>query len=342
MEYEQLNHVLDQVRPSRQQEEAMLKRLLGEERMEHKMKRGRNLPKLAAAALVAVLAVTSALAVVTGLDRRLLNYFGAEPGQEELFSPGAVVVDKTLTDQGTTLHIGQVVADRYSALVLLDLTAPAGTVLDGDYYVLGDSIRATAPDGTKMSGWGTGWTLLEDEDPGDNHISLLMRVNTMYEDFNFLGAKLSLDFEGLYDNNLEKNALAQGRWKCTVTLPGGDPGRYAAMEEPVEVGGNQVTLKSLYVSPLSLTWELGEGEDDLESIDTSATFDREDWPETVFVTTKGGAVVPVEEPHFLLTQYKTDLLEEDRGCYSFRLAEITDPAEVTAVTIFGQTFPLEG
>ena len=179
MEYEQLNHVLDQVRPSRQQEEAMLKRLLGEERMEHKMKRGRNLPKLAAAALVAVLAVTSALAVVTGLDRRLLNYFGAEPGQEELFSPGAVVVDKTLTDQGTTLHIGQVVADRYSALVLLDLTAPAGTVLDGDYYVLGDSIRATAPDGTKMSGWGTGWSLLEDEEAGETRCAQLRRGNPM-------------------------------------------------------------------------------------------------------------------------------------------------------------------
>ena len=342
MEYKELNRTLDQVKPSRQQEETMLEDLLQEERTENNMKTGRRLPQMAVAALVAaMLFTTCAVAGVAGLDRRLLQYFGAGPDQEELFSPAAVVVDKELKDRGTTLHLRQVLADRYSAVVLIDLTAPEGTVLDGDYYVLGDKVKATAPDGTKMSAWGTGWTLLEDEDPADNHISLLLTVHTLDESFNFLGAKLSLDFEGLYSDNLEETCLAEGRWKCTVTLPDEDPGRYVALEAPIEVGGNQVTVKSVYVSPASLAWELGEGQEDLESMDTSALHGRKDWQETVFLTTTEGDTLLVGESNFLLTQYKTDLREEDRGCYCFRLDTITDPAEVASITLFGQTFSLD-
>ena len=59
----------------------------------------------------------------------------------------------------------------------MDFTAPEGTVLDGDYYVLGNEhIRGKAADGTQLSSWGWGWTLLEDGDPGDNRITLLYRA----------------------------------------------------------------------------------------------------------------------------------------------------------------------
>lgn len=344
MEYKELNRVLDQVTPSRDLEEAMLKRLLQEERTAKNMNVKRRLPKMAAAGLAAAMALTTcAFAVVTGLDRRLLNYFGAGPEQEELLSSTAMVVDKELHSQGTTLHVRQVVADRYSALVLMDLTAPEGTVLDGDYYSLGKSVKATAPDGSKMDSWGTGWELLEDEDPTDNHISLLLNVNTIDGDFNFLGAKLTLDFEGLYDSNVDGKLLAEGRWKCTVTLPTEDPGRYVTPNAPIEVGGNRVTLASLYVSPLSFAWELGEGEDDLESMDSTALHGtREDWPERAFLTLEDGRTVPVGEFHFLLTTYKTDCQEADQGRYCFRLSEIIDPAEVVSVSLFGQSFALEG
>ncbi len=344
MEYKELHRILDQVTPSRDREEAMLRRLLQEERTANNMKTGRRAPKVAAAGLAAAMVLTTcAFAVVTGLDRRLLSYFGAGPEQEELLSSAAMVVDKELTDQGTTLHVRQVVADRYSALVLMDLTAPEGTVLDGDYYSLGKSVKATAPDGSKMDGWGTGWELLEDEDPTDNHISLLLNVNTIDGDFNFLGAKLTLDFEGLYDSNVDGKLLAEGRWKCTVTLPTEDPGRYVTPNTPIEVGGNRVTLASLYVSPLSFAWELGEGEDDLESMDSTALHGtREDWPERAFLTLEDGRTVPVGEFHFLLTTYKTDCQEADRGRYCFRLSEIIDPAEAASVSLFGQSFALEG
>ena len=45
------------------------------------------------------------------------------------------------SDEGATLHVRQVVADRYSVVVLMDFTAPEGVALTEDYYVLGGGDR---------------------------------------------------------------------------------------------------------------------------------------------------------------------------------------------------------
>ena len=170
MGYERLNQMLNQVKPSQQQEEAMLKHLLQKERTESDMKTKHRMPKMAAAMLAAAILTTSAFAAVaTGLDQRLCSILGRNRSRRNCSSPAAVVVDKELKDQGTTLRIEQAIADRYSAVVLIDLTTPEGTVLDGDYYTLGerDRLRARTADGTEMDSFGVGWTLLEDEDSAD-------------------------------------------------------------------------------------------------------------------------------------------------------------------------------
>ena len=176
----------------------MLKRLLREERTKDDMKTKRRIPRMAAAVLAAAILTTSAFAAVAaGLDRRLLQYFGAEPGQTPLLSPAAVAVGQERKDKGVTVRLEQALADRYSAVVLLDLTAPEGTALDGDYYELGGRLRATGADGAEMDCFGAGWTLLEDETPGDGRISLLLTVQSINGAFNFLGSKLFTHIEYL-------------------------------------------------------------------------------------------------------------------------------------------------
>ena len=342
MAYEELRRVLDQVKPTPDREKAMLEDLLREheERMNGPMKKRRVLPRFAAlAAAAALMATTCAFAVVTGLDQRLLGYFGGTPEQEALLSPAAVAVDKEIKDQGSTLHVRQVIADRYSAVILMDFTAPEGTVLDGDYYTLGRShIQGRTADGAELSSWGFDWTLLEDEDPGDNRITLLYRVNFIDGDGNALGTTLTLDFTGLYDNNLDENCLVQGNWKFKVALPEADPGRNVILETPIEIEEKKVTLTSLYLSPISLAWELGEGKDDLEALDHSALHGRKDWPELITLTMEDGRELSPGEIKFMITQFKTDLLERDRGRYCFGLPEIIDPEAAVSVTIFGQSF----
>lgn len=344
MACENLKRMLDQVKPSRDREEAMLAALLREERTEKQMKLRNRLPRLAAMGVAAAMALTTCtFAVVTGLDQRLLSYFGGTPEQEALLSPAAVTVGKEIKDQGSTLHVRQVIADRYSAVILMDFTAPEGTALEGDYYTLGNSrIQGKATDGTELSSWGFGWTLLEDEDPGDNRITLLFKVNFIDGDGDALGSTLNLDFTGLYDNNLDENCLAQGHWKFKVTLPETDPGRYVALEAPIAIGGKEVTLTSLYLSPISIAWELGEGKDDLGALDHSALHGREDWPELVRLHMADGRELSSGKLKFMITEYKTDLLEQDRGRYCFGLPEIIAPEEVSTVSIFGQDFEITG
>ena len=249
------------------------------------------------------------------------------------------MVDKELKDRGTTLRIEQAIADRYSAVVLMDFVAPEGTVLDGDYYILGDhdylGLRATSSEGTELNTLSTEFTLLEDEDPADNHISLLFTIHDIAGKFNFLGGELSMDFEGLYDSNVTENALAEGRWKCKVTLPQEDPGVCTVLDTPINIGENQVTLHSLYLSPISLTLELRQGQDHMETIGRDVN-DSEKWQKQVILNTIEGQGLPVGDCNFLHTIYTSD-----SGLYSFRLESIMDPAQVASVTLFGQTFSLK-
>ena len=130
MEPRDLNRVFDALAPTPEQEQAVLDRLLQTER---KVKPMKKLKKLTVAAVAAALMVIScAAAVVTGIDQRLLDYFGASPKQAELLLPGAVPVDVTAEDNGATLHVTQVLMDRYNVMIVADFTAPEGTVLDMD------------------------------------------------------------------------------------------------------------------------------------------------------------------------------------------------------------------
>lgn len=332
MAYEELKRVLDQVQPAPGREEAMLTALLGEERAENPKKTRNKLPRLAAVGVAAaVLLTTCAFAALTGLDRRILDYFGGTPETEPLLTPAAVAVDKTIKDQGSTLHVRQVVADRYSAVVLMDFTAPEGTVLDGDHYELWEKLRGgMTSDGEKVSAWGSEWTLVEDGDPADNRITLLLRVDFIDGDGKSLGADLTLEFEGLYSDAIRQNRVLQGNWKCKVTLPETDPGRYVTPETSVTIEGRPVTLLSLYVSPITVAWEL-----DAEEQHAALEYLQKDeyWLKQVSLTLSDGRQVFPKE-----LSYRVSGMSMRECRYCSRLPEIIDPTEAVSVTLFDQTF----
>ena len=128
MEQRDLNRMFDALAPTQEQEQAVLDRLLQTERKGNSMKKLKKLTVLGIAA--ALMVISCAAAVVTGLDQRLADYFGASPEQAELLLPGAVPVDVTVEDNGAALHVTQVLMDRYTIIFLADFTAPEGTVLD--------------------------------------------------------------------------------------------------------------------------------------------------------------------------------------------------------------------
>lgn len=336
---DKLRRTLDRALPAPDQADAILTRLLREDRKEKTMKK---FPRKAAALLIAAaLLATSAFAVATGLDQKLIRFFGAAPQEVPLLSAAAAPLDVSDTSRGTTLRVSQAIADRYSAMLLVEITAPKGAALDAEDFSLDTTLTATAADGARLHGWSYGWDLLEDGDPADNHVSLLLSLTSYNEGTSLLGAKLDFTFRGLYEGlthgRLGEAQALEGTWRCKFTLPAEDPGRYVRLDTPIELDGCRVTLRSVYLSPITFCFVLSEGEDRLLGLDSLHSSDF--WQSDVLYTTAGEAV-PLEAYYALSTSFRTETQGEDLGSYCFQPAQIIDPAEIEAVTIWGQPFAL--
>lgn len=307
--------------------------------MTHKTKRrGRLRTTAVLAAVIAILCCMAAAAAALGLDQRLAEYFGATAEQEELLSTAAVPMNIVKRDSGAVMRIEQVIADRYCAAVLIDFTAPEGTVLDQDYYAFDRSVSATSRDGVKMDTYGIGWEVLPSstENETGRHATILMTIHSLKGEFNFIGAKVKLTLDGLYRDNCLEELVVPGRWSCTFTLPETDPGRLCTVNEPIEIEGKNAVLTTLYVSPLSLTCEIKQGTDDLKK--TVEPIYSDDGKESIApeVTLQNGETVGAADWLFLITDYV-----DKRGRYCFQMDEILDPETVSNVTVFGETFFVE-
>ena len=239
---------------------------------------------------------------------------------------------------GAVLRIEQVIADRYCAAVLIDFTAPEGTVLDQDYYAFDRSVSATSRDGVKMDTYSIGWEVLPSntENETGRHAAILMTIHSLDGEFDFLGAEVELTLNVLYRDNWGEELVVPGRWSCTFTLPETDPGRLCTVNEPVEIEGKNAVLTTLYVSPLSLTCEIKQGTDDLK--ETVEPIYSDEGKESIApeVTLQSGETIGAADRLFLITKYL-----DKRGRYCFRMDEILDPETVSSVSVFGETFSVE-
>lgn len=307
--------------------------------MTHKTKRrGRLRTTAVLAAVIAILCCMAAAAAALGLNQRLTEYFGATAEQEELLSTAAVPMNIVKRDSGAVMRIEQVIADRYCAAVLIDFTAPDGTVLDQDYYAFDRIVSATSRDGVEMETYGIGWEVLPSstEDETGRHATILMTIHSLKGEFNFIGAKVKLTLNGLYRDNWLEELVVPGRWSCTFTMPETDPGRLCTVNEPIEIEGKNAVLTTLYISPLSLTCEIKKGTDDLK--ETVEPIYSDDGKESIApeVTLQNGETVGAADWLFLITNYA-----DKRGRYCFQMDEILDPETVSNVTVFGETFSIE-
>jgi len=320
--------MFEQLSPTPPQERAILDGLLLEQG-----KRGRRGKKFVLALAAAVLMLlTCAAAVATGVDRRFLDYFGLEPEEEPLLSGCAVPLDVSVTDSGCTLEVTQVLSDRYTVMMVIDFTAPEGTVLGEDCYELGlndmcFSIQGAAP-GTRAPRW----KLLEDGDPADHHISMLFTVDLGSDYSDLAGARIDCTPTVLYGyNGWGWGEVLKGNWPFSIRLPDRDTGRNVLEGETLWVNGEAFTLTSFYISPISVGYDL-EGDFEAFAADPGI-WDLEN--QDILLKTSGGESIAMSEIK------EGDLnFETRRGRIIFRPDRIVDPEDVVSVTIYGQTFDL--
>lgn len=335
----ELERIFDQVRLSREEEEAMLERLLNEKRRTSPMKPVKKTVTVLVAA--ALLLMACAFTVATGLDQRFMAYFRGTEEDAQQVSGGVVGVEQSFQyENGWTVNIVQVLADRYSMAVLSEVIAPAGTVLDGEayYFELGMELPPSARNQPASSGWGYGPVILEDEDPGDNRLTFLQTKGARELGAkDLLGQSVTLTPKWLMESGGKKINVDFSREEqeqsCTVALPEQDSGRTYTLNVPIQVDGETMTLSELYLSPISAAFVLqGEMEErvleesDLSRIEEDASLHLAD-----------GTEVSVRR----MVSQTTD--EATGAVHSiFQTDMILEPEDVTAITLLGQTFSLDG
>mgnify|MGYP001068153349 FL=1 len=335
MERRDLNRMFDALAPTAEQEQAVLDRLLRTERKGRPMRKLKKLTVLGIAA--ALMVISCAAAVVTGLDQRLLDYFGANQEQEPLMAPTAVRVEKSHTyENGWTVDIRQAMSDRYSMAVLIDVTAPEGTKLNGEGAYL--KVQPSRKDG----GYGYGCYDLMDETLPEDQASYLFILNYDDSRSDLIGSVWELTPESIYmEENGTEHEVALSGWTCAVSLSEQDPGILYEVGQPVSLGGHEATLDQLYLSPISFAFrlrhilsQLWDGELGLVS---------EDWEGQIVLHMDSGETVEMERLPLMggLTNPDPEDPDAAYGHYQFRPERIIDPAEITAVTICGQTYELK-
>ena len=312
-----INRVFDQIRPSQEQKDTILNRLLEPERKVAPMKKLKKLTLIGIAA--ALMAVICAAAVAAGIDQRLIDFLGGGTQAQELLAPGAQPVDLTVEDNGAVLHVTQVLMDRYSIFILADFTAPEGTVLDMKENANGNYCGFSGLDGSMPSllnqageeidlnqSWSYQVRTLDDGDPLDNHLTLLLRMDLcegIRPEWEIAGLLLpAVDLICSDPESEELITVYTGDWSCQFPITWQDMGQSVRLNRVAgHLDGADITVKELYLSPMTLQIKLERETPVAAYGDKSGTQVYSRWvgvlsgPDCVTLTDRDGQTIPLVE-----------------------------------------------
>lgn len=366
MERLDLERMFARMGPSQEQERAVWDRLLRTEKAKRPARRSWRWTAAPAAAVLLTALITCAAAGVTGLDRRLLDFFGG--GEEALLLPGAMPLDLTAESGGAVLHVTQVLRDRYAIVLAADFTAPEGTVLDTS-----DSDRIfggflPGENGTAFfdeTGQSVGedysyqwkWICLEDGDPRDNHLSLLYFLyvtSGLREDRLPTSFRLSAgDLEFFRWSAVDTEILCAGDWSMEIPLPRSGLEECQSFDRTVgELDGASIALKEVYLSPVTMRITLErDGEIPGESGSEARIHAFQNWyfaldgehfaaengyepaVERVILRDRRGREIPLEFRDSAADSEANPGDRKPRNHYIFRLTEAADPSELRGGTL---------
>ncbi|MDQ0194793.1 hypothetical protein [Paenibacillus wynnii] len=259
MSNKNINQIFEALTPRTEQKEKMFQNILMQSQVEHKRQRRFPPVKLVryavlAAVLMASLTTTAFAAVYMGLDEAFIKFLKPSNNYQAAYlSNGAYVVDKTMKNEYGSLTIKQVIGDSNLTYILMDFTAPEGTVLNAERYRFHTMIT------TNQSSNSTGFEVLDDENPNDHKISLVMNIMT---DSSLAGQTVDLKlydlqaadpFPGIFET------IIPGSWETALKLDFKEYSTLYQIDQTVKLFGYTAILKTISVSPISITLKIDSG-----------------------------------------------------------------------------------
>lgn len=225
------------------------------------MKRGKFGLMLLAGVLCAGAVVASAAGYFT-LNRPLAKHLGAGEQENGLVSQAVQNLDSTCTVDGWTVTASQVLGDKTQLRVLLDVTAPEGTVLPNGNYRL--ELPILDPDVI--------FTVdkVEDDEPTDNKMSFVLS-SVQAKDYRGQTVKFHMEGISRYKNYtleelnaganpLDVDRLVAGDFDLTFQLNYQDTSVTYNPGAEIDTAYGKIQVDEITLSPLSVFIKLsGEG-----------------------------------------------------------------------------------
>lgn len=327
-----LNRAFEAFAPTAEQEQAMLDRLLTEQKEVRPVNRIKKMTVVLVAA--ALMLMACAFTMATGLDQSIVEYFKGEPEDASLMSAGIVPVEQSHTyDNGWTVEIKQVLMDRNSITALVELTAPEGVVPELEYRIFDMEPVITNAQGEELLLGGVPREIpLEDPDPEDNQATILWSYDVLLGVEEMWGGSFTLIPRQFFWSTKEGPVQFSDGWSCTGTLPSEDARLLYRMDEPFSLEGKELGLKSIYISPIRFVFTLEACDPTMDTLHEERG--------SVSLTLEDGSIVKMEEGIYSASADQTG--ETDDCRIQFQPEKLVDPENVTAVTLYGQTFSLNG
>lgn len=197
------------------------------------------------------LTTTAFAAVYTGLDEALIQFLKpSNKNQVVHMSNGAYTINKIIKNKQGSVAMKQVIGDSNLTYILMDFTAPKGTILNAARYRLHALINSN------QSSYSTGYEVLDDGNPYDNKISLVMNIMTdnslagQTVDITFRDLEAADPFPGIFET------VVSGSWETSLKLDFKEYSTLHQINQAISLYGYKAILKTISVSPISITLKI--------------------------------------------------------------------------------------
>ena len=300
----------------------------------------RNFGLMLMAGVLCAGAVVASAAGYFTMKRPLAKHLGAGEKEAALVSQAGSDLAQSCTAEGWTITASQVLGDKTQMRVLLDVTAPEGTVLEEGHYRLEQAMLDPAASFSVDD--------VEDDDPTDNKIAMVLNTIAAKD---YRGQKIRLHIGGISRykkytveelnagaNPLDVDKLVTGDFNLSLELNYQDTSDTYEPDTEIDTPRGKIRVEEVTLSPQSIHVTLsGEGTiakpgDPVHAIvnafGTILYESEEGKGYTIEVRDKDGNGIPwttadVELDHFTMT-----------------FSNIVDPADVASVVIAGVEVPL--
>ncbi len=287
------------------------------------------------AAAIGVSTLSVAVAAAFEMSPAFQKFFGVSQESDiALLNAASGQVVASDTKGGYTVDVLGVVGDQRCVNILLELTAPEGEIVTDMYRFAASRIWLDAVD---SMGWYV--SQIEDENPVDNKGSYVVSCTT---GDNFSGEKANLILGNLVDGSTASEdpdgngeLLEVGEWNLEFTMDYRDTSKTYKVNREFPFNGEMVTLKSMSLSPLSVSFEL-QSKLDLENLEMSGKgnlLTDESGEYDVSIQMKDGTVFR----EFTGSGTGSEGL---KSVATIQFAKVIDPADIISVTYRGLTIPV--